>query len=204
MTANKTSFNSQTAAEAGKRSVEVRRQNTLLRNAYRHAFADKAEDLVKAFIGGNSEALGVKIPLEMRARIAEQVITQTVITAMTTAIKQSSDIDMLLAKVDAKALETLPPESDTGDLMTTTDLMKREGTQTEAASASAIEEEEQIPVSVKEDEEQIFGEWYNELSEQDRIDIQSEYFHDSLDELLNYYAIPKDEMIKRFKIKIGV
>lgn len=206
MKANKTSFNSQTASDAGKKSGEVRRQSKLLRNAYRHAFADKADALVSAFVNGSNEMLGAKIPQDMRGRIVEQVITQTVVAAMTTAIKQSSDIDVLLAKCDAKALESMPPESDDGsEYMTTSELMQREGTQTEAASASEIEDEDEVPVPVKdEDEVPIFGEWYNTLSEQDRIDIQSEYFHDSLDELLNYYTMPKDEMIKRFKIKIGV
>lgn len=202
MTANKTSFNSQTASDAGKKSGEVRRQSKLLRNAYRHAFADKADALVSAFVNGSNEMLGAKIPQDMRGRIVEQVITQTVVAAMTTAIKQSSDIDVLLAKCDAKALESMPPESDYGsEYMTTSELMQREGTQTEADSASEIEDE--VPVPVK-DEVPIFGEWYNTLSEQDRIDIQSEYFHDSLNELLKYYTMPKDEMIKRFKIKIGV
>ncbi|MGN7509074.1 hypothetical protein [Aeromonas salmonicida] len=196
MTANKTSFNSQTASDAGKKSGEVRRQSKLLRNAYRHTFADKADALVNAFIGGSNELLGVKIPQDMRGRIAEQILAQVVGAALTTAIKQGSDIDVLLAKCDAKALESMPPESDDGsEYMTTSELMQREGTQTEADSASEIEDEDEVP---------IFGEWYNTLSEQDRIDIQSEYFHDSLNELLKYYTMPKDEMIKRFKIKIGV
>ncbi|PKD25070.1 hypothetical protein AO056_01552 [Aeromonas hydrophila] len=96
----------------------------------------------------------------------------------------------------------MPPESDDGEYMTTTQLMEREGTQSEAASASEIEEDEEK--FVDEDGIQIFGDWYNELSEQDKNDVMSEYFHNSLDELFNYYTKPKDEVIKRFKIKIGV
>ncbi|WP_101149508.1 hypothetical protein [Aeromonas hydrophila] len=202
MTANKTSFNSQNAAIAQQKGVESRRRNKLLRDAYLPAFMDKADELVKAFVGGSNEMLGIKIPLEVRARIMEQVIAQTVTAALTTAIKQRSDVDMLLAKADAKALETMPPESDDGEYMTTTQLMEREGTQSEAASASEIEEDEEK--FVDEDGIQIFGDWYNELSEQDKNDVMSEYFHNSLDELFNYYTKPKDEVIKRFKIKIGV
>ncbi|WP_368208335.1 hypothetical protein [Aeromonas sp. R4-2] len=203
MNANKTSFNSQTASDAGKKSGEVRRQNKLLRNAYRHAFADHADALVSAFVGGSNELLGAKIPQDMRGRIVEQVVTQTVIAAMTTAIKQGFDIDMLLAKCDAKTLESMPPESDGGsEYMTPVELMRREGTQSEAASAISQEIEELMPEIKPEPE--TFGDWYNELSEEDKRDVMSEYFHNSLDELFNYYGMPIADVIKRFNIKIGV
>ncbi|MCS0540338.1 hypothetical protein NXY55_10105 [Aeromonas veronii] len=192
MTANKTSFNSQTASDAGKKSVEVRRQNKLLRNAYRHTFADKADALVNAFIGGSNELLGVKIPQDMRGRIAEQVLTQVVSAALTTAIKQGSDIDLLLAKCDAKTLESMPPETGDGsEYMTTSELMQREGTQSEAHSA-------------RDAETQTFGYWYNELEDDIKTDIIAEYFHNSLNELFDHCDKSADEVIKQFNIKIGV
>lgn len=192
MNANKTSFNSQSASDAGKKSGEVRRQNKLLRNAYRHAFADKADALVNAFIGGSNELLGVKIPQDMRGRIAEQVLAQVVGAALTTAIKQSSDIDVLLAKCDAKTLESMPPESDDGsEYMTTSELMQREGTQSEADSAKDVET-------------QTFGYWYNELEDDIKTDIISEYFHNSLNELFDHCDKPAADVIKQFNIKIGV
>lgn len=193
MIANKTSFNSQSASDAGKKSGEVRRQNKLLRNAYRHAFADKADALVNAFIGGSNELLGVKIPQDMRGRIAEQVLAQVVGAALTTAIKQGSDIDVLLAKCDAKTLESMPPELDDGsEYMTTSELMQREGTQSEADSYNVG------------GGSQTFGYWYNDLQDEIKNDVMSEYFHSSLNELFDHCDKPAADVIKQFNIKIGV
>lgn len=205
MSTSKTSFNSKSGSEAGKKSGEVRRQNKLIRNAYRHAFADQADELVKAFTTGSNELLGVKIPQDMRGRIVEQVVTQTLVSAFTTAIKQSSEIDVLLAKCDAKALETMPPELDDGsEYMTTSELMRREGTQSEADSANTVEPEPEVEAEIEHSEPETFGDWYNELSEDDKNDVMSEYFHNSLDELFNYYGQPIADVIKRFNIKVGV
>ncbi len=193
MNTNKTSFNSQSASEAGKKSGEVRRQNKLLRNAYRHAFADQADELVKAFMGGSIELLGVKIPQDMRGRIVEQVLTQVTSAALNTAIKQSSEIDMLLAKCDAKALESMPPELDDGsEYMTTSELMQREGTQSEVISANS------------EAESQTFGYWYNDLQDDIKNYVMSEYFHSSLNELFDHCDKPAADVIKQFNIKIGM
>ncbi|WP_447835393.1 hypothetical protein [Aeromonas salmonicida] len=192
MTANKTSFNSQTAAIAGQKSGEAKRRNKLLREAYLPAFMDKADELVKAFVGGSNEMLGVKIPLEVRARIMEQVIAQTVTTALTTAIKQRSDVELLLAKADVKDMEAMPREAEDGEYMTTSELMKREGTQTEAASAKDIVE----------DEELCFGDWYNELSPKKRKVILADCFNGSENEFLDYYSMPAEHVIERFKIKV--
>lgn len=192
MIANKTSFNSQSASDAGKKSGEVRRQNKRIREAYRHAFSDHADDMVKDFMNGSNELLGIKIPQDMRGRIAEQVLTQTIVAELTTAIKHRSELDLLLAKCDAKALESMPPESDDGsEYMTTSELMQREGTQSEADSAKDVET-------------QTFGYWYNELEDDIKSDVMSEYFHNSLNELFDYCDKPADEVIKQFNIKIGV
>ncbi|MCH7377416.1 hypothetical protein MM182_18860 [Aeromonas sp. MR19] len=193
MIANKTSFNSQSASDAGKKSGEVRRQNKLIRNAYRHAFADHADAIVSSFVNGSNEMLGAKIPQDMRGRIVEQVVTQTVIAALTTAIKQGSDIDVLLAKCDAKALESMPPESDDGsEYMTPVELMRREGTQSEADSANV------------QSELSTFGYWYNDLQDDIKSDVMSEYFHSSLNELFEHCDKPAADVIKQFNIKIGV
>lgn len=180
----------------------MKRNKKRLRELYRHAFVSDADNLVRNFLSGSNEYLNVKLPIEAKARMVEQIMTQVISASLITAIKQDSDLTMLEARADAKALETMPPEFDDGEYMTTTQLMEREGTQSEAASASEIEEDEEK--FVDEDGIQIFGDWYNELSEQDKNDVMSEYFHNSLDELFNYYTKPKDEVIQRFKIKIGV
>ncbi|HDX8431744.1 TPA: hypothetical protein RQN22_001821 [Aeromonas dhakensis] len=190
MTANKTSFNSQTAVIAAQKGAEKRRENKRLKDIYRHALAKKANELVEQFMSGANEMLGVKVPMDMRARIVEDVLKQVTSTALVTAIKQDSDLEMLEARAYAKALEARPVESEDGEYMTTSELMQREGTQTEAASTSEADEDELM-----------FGDWYNTLSKKKQKEIMLDCFNDSQEDFFNYFGMPAKDVIKHFHLE---
>ncbi|HDX8358433.1 TPA: hypothetical protein RQN15_002190 [Aeromonas hydrophila] len=187
MAENKTSFNSQTAVIAGQKSGEVRREKKRLREVYQHAFTNKADELVKQFLGGSNEILNSKIPNEVRARMVEQIVTQVVTAQLVAAVKQDSELTMLEAKIDAKSRESLPVEADeTGEYMTTTELMGREGTQAEAASL----------------QDMCFGDWYNDQTEKRQAEIMLDCFNDSESEFFNYFSLPAKDVLTRFKVGV--
>lgn len=190
MAENKTSFNSQTAVIAGQKSGEVRREKKRLREVYQHAFTNKADELVKQFLGGSNEILNSKLPNEVRARMVEQIVTQVVTAQLVAAVKQDSELTMLEAKIDAKSRESLPVEADgEGEYMTPTELMEREGTQAEAASRIISDD-------------LCFGDWLYNQTEARQDEIMIDCFNNSQEAFFEFFQLPAKEVITRFKIEV--
>ncbi|AZU48379.1 hypothetical protein E4625_09725 [Aeromonas hydrophila] len=184
-------FNSERAKEASRKSVAVRSEKKRLREIYQSELGKKAEELIAAFMGGATEQMSVKIPNDMRARIFEQAMAKVIGEGLVAAYRHDLDLTMLEAKATAKASEMLPDDEDDSEYMTTSELMKREGTQSEAISQSDSDEDENEP---------CFGDWFNTLSKKRQREIMMDCFNNSQDDFFNHYSMSASEVIKRFKV----
>ncbi|CAD7536163.1 hypothetical protein [Aeromonas hydrophila] len=131
MKMNGGSFTTDSASAAGKKSVEARRRNKVIKDQYYLALAGKADELVTAFTAGGT-VLGVNLPNDARARIIEQVVAQVMGGSMINAVRHNSEVDLLLLKDELKRDETRYEDPTQGDdmtvaYMTVAELMAKEG-----------------------------------------------------------------------------
>lgn len=200
------SFTTDSASAAGKKSVEARRRNKVIKDQYYLALAGKADELVTAFTAGGT-VLGVNLPNDARARIIEQVVAQVMGGSMINAVRHNSEVDLLLLKDELKRDETRYEDPTQGDCMTVaymtvSDLMAREGSASDAksaAKAAAISEVDSQPAS-----EQSFLEWYNSQSGTRQKRILADNFDGDYDELFDQSAAPARSIIRRYQIQGGM
>ncbi|ALQ63391.1 hypothetical protein BS650_02460 [Aeromonas hydrophila] len=200
------SFTTDSASAAGKKSVEARRRNKVIKDQYYLALAGKADELVTAFTAGGT-VLGVNLPNDARARIIEQVVAQVMGGSMINAVRHNSEVDLLLLKDELKRDETRYEDPTQGDdmtvaYMTVAELMAKEGSASDAKSAAkadAISEVDRKPAG-----EQSFLEWYNSQSSTRQKHILADNFDGDMDELFDQSAAPARSIIRRYQIQGGV